>query len=118
MQKSGKFLVAQRPDNSHLGGQWEFPGGKIEKGETHEQALVREIKEELCIDISAGKLLGEAIHEYPERTVHLFFYEATHINGEIFLTEHKNIAWLPAEDISNIDIAEADKTFVKTLIVN
>src|SRR5580698_8689421 len=69
-----KLLVAQRHANAHLGGLWEFPGGKREAGETFEQCLVREIREELGIEISVGKLFEEITHAYPEKTVCLKFF--------------------------------------------
>ena len=78
----GKLLIAQRHTDAHLGGLWEFPGGKREAGETFEQCLVREIREELGVEISAGKLFEEVVHDYPEKSVHLKFFICQLLSGE------------------------------------
>lgn len=119
IQKDSKFLLAQRPATVHLAGKWEFPGGKLENGETHEEALKREIMEELSIEIEVGELMGEAIHEYPERNriVHLFFYAAVHTDGVITLVEHQEMKWLEKHELNSVDIAEADKAFINYLML-
>ena len=118
IQKDGKFFLAQRAETMHLGGQWEFPGGKLEEGETHEEALKREIMEELCIEIKVGELMGEAVHEYPERSriVHLYFYAAEHTGGVITLVEHQQMKWLAKNELQTVEIAEGDKTFIDYLM--
>jgi mutator protein MutT len=73
--RDGRLLIAQRHHGSHLGGLWEFPGGKREPGETFEQCLVRELQEELAIDVQVGELVESLTHDYPERSVHLKFYQ-------------------------------------------
>jgi mutator protein MutT len=70
----GKLLITQRHADAHLGGLWEFPGGKREPGESFEQCLVREIREELAVDIAVGELFEEIAHDYPEKSVHLKFF--------------------------------------------
>src|SRR5262249_10361283 len=70
----GKLLITLRHDDSHLGGLWEFPGGKLEPGETFEQCLVRELREELGIEVIVGELIENLTHEYPGKTVHLRFF--------------------------------------------
>ena len=72
--RKGKLLITQRHAKAHLGGLWEFPGGKREPGETFEQCLVRELREELGIEVAVGELVESLTHEYPEKTVHLRFY--------------------------------------------
>src|SRR5438132_14172490 len=72
--RDGQLLITQRPRDDHLGDLWEFPGGKREPGETLEQCLRRELREELGIEIAVGELLDFVTHEYPEKTVHLKFY--------------------------------------------
>ncbi len=79
--RDGKLLIAQRHTASHLGGLWEFPGGKREPGETSEQCLVREIREELGVEISVGELFEEVSHTYPEKSVHLKFFFCQVISG-------------------------------------
>jgi len=118
IQKDGKFFLAQRAETMHLGGQWEFPGGKLEEGETHEEALKREIMEELCIEIKVGELMGEAVHKYPERSriVHLYFYAAEHTGGVITLLEHQQMKWLEKNELQTVEIAEGDKTFIDYLM--
>ncbi|ADD69665.1 NUDIX hydrolase [Denitrovibrio acetiphilus DSM 12809] len=118
IEKNGKFLIAQRPEHAHLGSQWEFPGGKIEPGETHEQALVREIKEELSINICPGNLIGDIIHNSPERCVHLYFYKAVYEDGEIVLTEHQKILWCSVTSLLKKPLASGDMTFVMQFLAN
>jgi len=72
--RDGKLLITQRHAESHLGGLWEFPGGKREPSETFEQCLTRELREELCIEVIVGELLEMLTHDYPEKTVHLRFF--------------------------------------------
>ena len=78
----GKLLIAQRHAGAHLGGLWEFPGGKREAGETFEQCLVREIREELGVEISVGELFEEIAHDYPEKSVRLKFFLCQLLSGE------------------------------------
>src|ERR1017187_2822789 len=80
--RDGKLLITQRHAKAHLGGLWEFPGGKREAGETFEQCLVREIREELGIEISVGELFEEVAHDYPEKSVHLKFFRCQLLAGE------------------------------------
>lgn len=117
IRENGKILIAQRPNESHLGGQWEFPGGKIETGETQHEALIREIKEELTVDIKPVKLLGEAEHTYPERHVHLFFYDAEIVSGQIKAVEHQDIRWVKPETMLNYDLAKGDIGFIKEFLI-
>lgn len=72
--RNGKLLITQRHADSHLGGLWEFPGGKREPGETFEQCLARELQEELGVEVTVARLLESIVHEYPESTVHLNFF--------------------------------------------
>ena len=72
--RDGKLLITQRHADSHLGGMWEFPGGKREAGETFEQCLVRELREELGVEVAVGEIFEDIVHAYPERTVHLKFF--------------------------------------------
>jgi mutator protein MutT len=80
--RSGKLLITQRHANAHLGGLWEFPGGKREPGETFEQCLVRELHEELGVEVSVGELFEEVVHAYPKKTVHLKFFVCRLEGGE------------------------------------
>lgn len=91
---------------------YEFPGGKIEPGESEAQALVREIKEELLIEISPEKKIGTVHHEYPDFVVTLHFWQCSLLGGDITLTEHAQGQWLTSEEMEKIDWVEADKIFI------
>src|SRR3954468_4948554 len=80
--REGKLLIARRFDNVHLGGLWEFPGGKREAGETFEQCLARELREELGIEIEVGEVLESLTHDYSEKSVHLKFFQCRWKQGE------------------------------------
>ena len=80
--RNGKLLITRRPAAAHLGGLWEFPGGKRETGETFEQCLVRELREELGVEVSVGELFEEVTHVYPEQTVRLKFFICRLEHGE------------------------------------
>lgn len=91
---------------------YEFPGGKIESGESERQALIREIKEELLIDISVDKKIRTIHHEYPDFKVTIHFWQCSLLKGDITLTEHAQGQWLTSEEMKNIDWVEADKIFI------
>lgn len=107
--KSDKFLIAQRNRKKTQGGLWEFPGGKIETGETPEKALIREIKEEFNVDIKVDKYIGETIHHYPEKNIKLIFYKATILSEKIELLEHEDARWITQNEKENFEFAGADK---------
>lgn len=104
-----KVLVTQRGEKMALPLKWEFPGGKIEKGETAEACLIREILEELQVNIKITKELNSNTHQYSEiKTIKLIPFICELIDGEIKLTEHANFLWLSKSELSNLDWAEAD----------
>ncbi len=107
--KNNKFLIAQRNLKKAQGGLWEFPGGKVEKGESYENALVREIKEEFNANIEVDKYIGEKIHHYPEKDIRLLFYKAKMLSEKIELLEHEDYKWIAKEEKDNFEFAEADK---------
>ena len=107
--KDRKILIAKRNLQKDQGGQWEFPGGKVEKGETNEEALKREIKEELDADIEVKEYVGENEFHYPEKDVKLIFYKAELISAKVKLLEHEDYKWIKIEEFSKYDFAEADK---------
>lgn len=104
-----KFMICQRPANKARGLLWEFVGGKVEPGETKEQALIRECKEELNILISVGDAFIDVIHEYPDITVHLTLFNATIVEGEPQKLEHNDIKWITSSEISNYEFCPADE---------
>ncbi|MBP2636553.1 MAG: ADP-ribose pyrophosphatase [Firmicutes bacterium] len=115
IQDKGTILIARRPIGDKLAGKWEFPGGKVEVGETPEECLRREIKEEVNIEISVSDFFGESIYEYPNRTIQLKAYWCTWLSGEIELNSHDTIEWVDIACLSDYDFAPADLPFVDKL---
>ena len=114
--RGDKFMICQRPAHKARGLLWEFVGGKVEPGETKEQALIRECKEELNILLSVGDVFMDVIHEYPDITVHLTLFNATIADGEPQRLEHKDIQWITPSEISNYEFCPADKEILERLI--
>ena len=110
--KDGKFLICQRPENKARGLLWEFVGGKVEAGESKEDALKRECQEELNICIAVGEQFAEVTHEYSDITVHLTLYNSTIASGEPQLLEHNAIKWIIADEIHEYEFCPADKVFL------
>ncbi|MCH5279186.1 MAG: (deoxy)nucleoside triphosphate pyrophosphohydrolase [Christensenellaceae bacterium] len=103
-----KFLACRRPAHKARGLMWEFVGGKVEKGETREQALIRECREELDVILRVGSVFAEVIHEYPDITVHLVVYNAEIAEGEPKKLEHAELAWVSPEQIDDYEFCPAD----------
>ena len=104
-----RFLICQRPENKARGLLWEYVGGKVEAGETKQEALIRECKEELDVMISVGDVFMDVVHEYPDITVHLTLFHAQIVSGEIRLLEHNAVAWITPDEIPNYAFCPADK---------
>ena len=104
-----KFMICQRPANKARGLLWEFVGGKVEQGETKEQALIRECKEELNILLSVGDVFMDVVHEYPDLMVHLTLFNATIVDGEPQKLEHNDIQWITPSEIQNYEFCPADE---------
>ena len=115
IEKDGLIFCAQRPEGKSLGGFWEFPGGKLENGETPEEALIREIKEEFDSEIEVISFLNEASYEYDFGIVTMKTYLSKLINGELKLLEHQDSKWLPIEELSELEWAPVDIPAVKCL---
>ena len=115
IEKDGKFFCAQRPEGKSLGGFWEFPGGKLENGESPEQALIREIKEELNSDIEILAYINEASYDYDFGTVNMKTYHAKLISGNLELLEHQNSTWLLPTQLPTLNWAPVDRTAVELL---
>ena len=111
----GKILITQRNLKKSQGGLWEFPGGKIEKGETREEAIIREIKEELTIEINVESYLGEKVFEYPEKSINLIALNCRVKSGNIYLTVHEEARWVEKEELNSFEFAPADIFIVKKL---
>lgn len=112
IRKDGKFLICQRPAHKARGLLWEFVGGKVEKGESKEQALKRECREELNIQISVGEQFAEVTHGYSDITVHLTLFNASIASGEPQLLEHNAIKWISPSEIPDYRFCPADKVFL------
>jgi len=111
----GRLLITQRHTNAHLGGLWEFPGGKREANETFEQCLVREIREELGIEISIGELFEEVAHTYPEKTVHLKFFICKLLHGETYPPGCAAFKWIGKPELGNFEFPAADAQLLSKL---
>lgn len=114
--QGNKILAMQRGEQMTLPGMWEFPGGKIEAGETEQEALIREIKEELNVDITILDYINEASYDYDFGTVILKVYTAKIIAGELSLEEHKDGKWLKADQLLDMDWAPVDIPASEALI--
>ena len=104
-----KFMICQRSANKARGLLWEFVGGKVESGETKEQALIRECQEELAVTLSVGDMFMDVTHEYPDLTVHLTLFNATIAKGEPRQLEHNDIQWITPSEIANYEFCPADE---------
>jgi 8-oxo-dGTP diphosphatase len=104
-----RFLICQRPENKARGMLWEYVGGKVEPGETKQEALIRECHEELGITISVGDVFMDVVHEYPDITVHLTLFHAKITEGTIQLLEHNAVAWITPDEIPDYSFCPADK---------
>lgn len=103
-----KFMICQRPAHKARGLLWEFVGGKVEPGETKEDALVRECREELDVRVSVGELFMDVTHEYPDVTVHLTLFNASVAEGIPQKLEHNDIKWITPAEIPDYDFCPAD----------
>jgi mutator protein MutT len=111
----GKLLITQRRRQDHLGGLWEFPGGKREAGETFEQCLIREIREELGVEISVGDLFAEVSHAYPEKSVHLKFFRCCLLAGDPRPIECAAVCWVVPAELSQFEFPAADAQLLEQL---
>ena len=106
--EQGRFLACKRPVGKHLGGMWEFPGGKIDAGESPETALVRELQEELGVHARVGDALDPVIWAYDRATIRLLPFLCTLVGGELKAIEHEELRWCAARDFDSLEWAEAD----------
>ncbi len=110
-----KFMICQRPAHKARGLLWEFVGGKVEPGETKEQALVRECREELGVTVDVGDVFMDVRHEYPDLTVHLTLFNAAIREGVPQKLEHNDIRWITAGEIDRYDFCPADEEILRRL---
>lgn len=114
--RGDQFMICQRPAHKARGLLWEFVGGKVEPGESREQALVRECREELAIELAVGDVFMEVVHEYPDITVHLTLFNAAIAAGIPQMLEHNDIRWITPEEISGYEFCPADETILRRII--
>lgn len=112
----GRILVVRRGPGQSGAGFWEFPGGKVDSGETPEEALIREIDEELSVAIKVESFLGENIFAYPAKTIRLQVYWAQMMAGDVRLSEHDALKWCLPEEIIESELSEADRPFVQMIL--
>lgn len=110
-----RFLACQRPPHKARGLLWEFVGGKVEPGETKEQALIRECREELDVTVRVGGIFMELVHEYPDLTVHLTLFHAGIAEGTPKLLEHQALRWLTVEEMDQYPFCPADQAILNRL---
>ena len=111
----GRFLICQRPAHKARGMLWEFVGGKVEPGETREEALIRECREELAITLSVGAVYMDVIHAYPDLTVHLTLFSASIADGVPQKLEHNDIRWITPAEIPAYPFCPADKVILERI---
>lgn len=110
-----RFMICQRPVHKARGLLWEFVGGKVEPGETKEQALIRECQEELAVTLRVGEVFMDVVHEYPDLTVHLTLFNAIISEGIPQMLEHNEIQWITVEEIDQYDFCPADESILNRL---
>lgn len=110
-----RFLACQRPAHKARGLLWEFVGGKVEPGETKEEALIRECREELGVTLSVGEVFMEVTHTYPDLTVHLTLFQAAIQAGEPQKLEHQDLRWITREEIDQYPFCPADQVILERL---
>ena len=115
IERGERFLICQRPAHKARGLLWEFVGGKVEPGETKEQALIRECQEEVAVTLNVGKVFMDVIHEYPDLTVHLTLFHATIREGTPQKLEHNDIRWITVDEIDQYAFCPADEEILNQL---
>lgn len=115
IREGEKFMICQRPAHKARGLLWEFVGGKVEPGETKEQALIRECQEELAVTLTVGDVFMDIVHEYPDITVHLTLYNAAIAKGIPQMLEHNDIRWITPSEIPHYEFCPADEEILREI---
>ena len=110
-----RFLICQRPADKPQGLLWEFAGGKVEPGESRQQALIRECQEELAVTLDVGEVFMDVIHKYPDLTVHLTLFHAAIHKGIPQKLEHNDIRWITVDEIDQYAFCPADEEILRRL---
>ncbi|WP_082008664.1 (deoxy)nucleoside triphosphate pyrophosphohydrolase [Photobacterium gaetbulicola] len=116
IEKQGRFLLTQRFDHASQGGLWEFPGGKVEAGESEAQALERELFEELAIETTTGAFLADSVFDYGDKVIHLKGYLTHWVSGELVLHSHQDAKWVEQGEINRYSLCPADYPIVDALV--
>ena len=116
IKREDKFLLGKRPESGSMAGVWEFPGGKIEQGESPEEALARELKEELGIEAEIGPLKLSTTHNYGDTGILLLFYQVNYFKGAVKPVHHHEIKWVAKEDLHHEDLPEANKKVLNKIL--
>jgi len=115
IKEKDQILIAQRHSKDPLAGKWEFPGGKLEPGETPEECLVREIREELRVEIEIRSFYDDNVYGSKDQAIHLLFYWAEVVNGEVIPVVHDDVKWINIKELARFDFAPADIPVVRRL---
>jgi mutator protein MutT len=116
LMHDGKILLARRKAGKHMGNRWEFPGGKVHPGESPQQALSRELQEELGIEARIGECLGSARFADGRVDLEILLYRAEHLSGTFTLREHEAIAWVDPGDVESYDLADSDRELAQRVV--
>lgn len=114
-KQNGKILICQRPKDKKRGLLWEFPGGKVEPGESKEEALLRECREELGINLAVGGIYASLVHRYEDITIELTLFKAVIKSGKIKKLEHNDIRWIEPKEVCRFDFCPADREIVQRI---
>ncbi len=117
LDENDNVLIARRPLDKHMGGLWEFPGGKVEQGEAVTDALCRELDEELGIQPTSWEPLIQVNHSYPDKTVLLDVWTVTSFTGEAYGREGQPVQWVSREELVNFEFPEANKPIIEAALV-
>lgn len=116
VRRDGRVLIARRLPGGERPGLWEFPGGKVERGETPEEGLRRELREELAVEAEVGPLLVTVCHDYPDKAIQLLAYQCTVTQGEPRAVECAEVRWVRPEELASYPVAPADEPIVRRLL--
>lgn len=116
LQRRGRVLIARRSTGRHLAGFWEFPGGKLEPGESPHACLEREFTEEFGVHVKAGQFLLRSVHNEPRQSVELLVYQLRHVRGRFKLLAHDALLWCPRHHLLDLQLAPADIPVAEALI--
>lgn len=115
IRRDGRYLIGRRENEGNCANLWEFPGGKIEEGETPEQCAVRECREELGVEIVPGEFLWKTTHQYPDREITLIFLRAELADGEPAPAVHQGLAWAAPGELLQYEFCPADRELIERL---